>query len=246
MDGHDVFTPMRDDLSIFNRPLGHVFYCIGLTANFRGRPYDTVLAHISLLGNLLERADFDSLVYLSSTRVYLHTLHADEQDPLLVAPNEPGDLYNLSKLTGESLCWSSKRKGVKAVRLSNVVGLDARSENFLYALIRSAISGRIVLHSALESSKDYVLIDDVVTLLPRIAFDGRHYLYNVASGVNLSNNEIATHLSSLTGCSIETVQGAISQVFPVINIDRICSEFGFSSKPVLGYVDRLVRLPEIQ
>ena len=244
-DGHDVYVPTRDDLSIFNRPLGHVFYCIGLTADFRTRPYEAVRAHIGLLGDLLERADFDSLVYLSSTRVYLHTLRSAEQDSLVVTPNEPADLYNLSKLTGESLCWNSKRHGVKAVRVSNVVGSDTRSENFLYSLIRSAISGKIVLHTALESSKDYVLLDDVVGLLPRIAIDGKHSLYNLASGVNLTNREITSRLVALTGCSLEVVQGAMPQVFPVINVDRICDEFGFSAKPMIGYLDKLVGLPAI-
>jgi len=39
-------TPARDDESIFSRPLGHVIYAIGLTADFRARPLETVEAHV--------------------------------------------------------------------------------------------------------------------------------------------------------------------------------------------------------
>jgi nucleoside-diphosphate-sugar epimerase len=160
--GHDVFIPDRNDPAIYKQPLGHVIYCVGLTADFRKRPFDTVYAHICLLAQLLEKASFLSLLYLSSTRVYAGATSGDEQASLLA-----GDLYNVSKLTGESLCFASGREIVRVVRLSNVVGaVDADSDNFLFALAREAKAGKIILQVQPASAKDYIHVDDVVQMLP--------------------------------------------------------------------------------
>src|SRR5688572_20741048 len=99
--GCDVFTPEREaDLS--GKRLGHVVYCIGLTADFRSRPLDTVTAHVCRLVEVMRDCDFESLLYLSSTRLYKgDSKIAQEDDPFQVAPLDPDDLYNVSKLMGE-------------------------------------------------------------------------------------------------------------------------------------------------
>jgi uncharacterized protein YbjT (DUF2867 family) len=48
--GHEVDAPPRRPAEAYvdglgGRQLGHVVYCIGLTADFRTRPYETVEAH---------------------------------------------------------------------------------------------------------------------------------------------------------------------------------------------------------
>ena len=105
-EGHEVWSPAKNEQSIFSNPLGHAFYCVGLTADFRQKPFDTLRAHVGLLGDILEHADFTTLTYFSSTRVYFRNEQTSEDDSLVVVPNDPSDLYNLSKLAGESLCWS--------------------------------------------------------------------------------------------------------------------------------------------
>jgi hypothetical protein len=62
--------PARGDESIFTRPLGHVIYAIGMTADYARRPFETFEAHVGFLARVLSTARFDSLVYLSSTRLY--------------------------------------------------------------------------------------------------------------------------------------------------------------------------------
>ena len=119
--GHEVWVPERDDPAMFSAPLGRVFYCIGLTADFRQRLLDTVDAHVCLLNRVLRSGNFDSLLYLSSTRVYAGAGSTHEGANLVVSPLLPGDLYNLSKLMGESVCLASGGPA-KVVRLSNVYG----------------------------------------------------------------------------------------------------------------------------
>lgn len=233
--GEAVYAPARDDPGIYERPLGHVIYAIGLTADFRQRPFDTVQAHVGVLAEVLQRADFSSLLYLSSTRVYAHASLGREDALLPVRPQDPSDLYNLSKLMGESLCLHGGRPGVRVARLSNVVGGDdADSDNFVPSLVREARRGRIVLRTAPLSAKDYIHIDDVVDLLPRIATEGREQVYNVASGTQTSHAQWLELLRTQTGCIVETMPDAPAVRFAPVDISRIRSEFGFAPRSVLS------------
>ncbi len=51
--GAECYAPLRDDLDVFTKQLGTVFYCIGLTNDYKDRPHDTVEAHASLLNRIL-------------------------------------------------------------------------------------------------------------------------------------------------------------------------------------------------
>lgn len=68
--GIEPFCPVRDDPALWDHDLGRIFYCAGLTGDYRTRPFDTVEAHVGLLARLLEKARFERIVYLSSTRLY--------------------------------------------------------------------------------------------------------------------------------------------------------------------------------
>ena len=233
-DGHAVWAPERGDGSILTRPLGHVIYCIGLTGNFRTRPFDTVQAHVGLLAELLQHAKFDSLLYLSSTRVYQGAERTDEDAPLTVLPGAPSYLYNLTKLTGESLCRSCGRDGVRVARLSNVVGagMDPASGNLIATLLQDSRTGHVVLQSAAESAKDYIHVEDVLDLLPRIAVEGQSPTYNVASGNQTSHAQWLQWLSASTGCSHMVQSGALPQKFAPIDVQRVKTEFGFVARPI--------------
>jgi len=238
--GHEVFAPARDDDTVLRRDLGHVIYCIGLTADFRARPYDTVRAHVSLLAELLERGRFESLLYLSSTRVYGKSATASEMADLSVNSGDPSDLYNLSKLMGESICLHGGGRNARVARLSNVIGLDRGSENFVFELLREARSGRILLRSAPESAKDYILLNEAVALLSQIAQGGRRALYNVASGCSIRHSEICAELVRLTGCRVEVAANAPLLRFPDIDVSLIRNEFQFSARNVLTMLPKIV------
>lgn len=231
--GHDVWAPERGDDSVFSRELGHVFYCVGLTGNFRERPFDTVEAHVGLLSKVLRHGRFESLLYLSSTRVYMGAEGTKEDSVLKVLPQDPSYLYNLSKLAGESLCHSCGRPLVRVARLSNVVGpgMDPRSGNLVADLLHQARQGHIVLRSALSSAKDYVRVDDAVDWLVRIAMHGSATVYNVASGCQITHAQWLDLLCARLGCSVEVLAEAPLQGFPAIDVGRLKTEFGVQAKP---------------
>lgn len=224
LEGEVCMPSRQDENALFQGDLGHVFYCIGLTANFRERPFDTVEAHVCLLRRILERAQFESLTYLSSTRVYEGAAATDEDSVLQVSPANPGHLYNLSKLMGESLCLASGRK-TRVARLSNVFGAGMRQNFLSQVLEEAASSGTIRFLSAPASAKDYVSLTDVVRWLPQIALHGAHATYNLASGSNTSNAEIA-RLLQRKGISVDYAADAPEWSFPAIDTRRLEREFG--------------------
>ncbi len=80
---------------------GHVVYAAGLTGDFRQKPVETVRAHLSELAAAIECGNFESFLYLSSTRVYTGQAETGDEASLVVNPLDPEHLHNLSKLMGE-------------------------------------------------------------------------------------------------------------------------------------------------
>ena len=238
--GLECGAPHREE-DLAGRKLGSVIYAIGLTADFRSKPLDAVDAHVCNLLSLMQTCDFDSLLYLSSTRLYTAQAEVVREDDQIVASSlSPDHLYNISKLMGESLAFSLTAP-VRVARLANVYGPDYLSENFLSTLIRDAVTQRrIVLRSSPESAKDYVNVDDVADVLIKIATLGREKLYNVASGRSVATAEITAKLQQLTGCTVESLPGVPKHTFPRISIDRIEREFNFKPRHVLDDLEPLV------
>lgn len=205
---------------------GHVISCIGLTGDFRTRPLDTAEAHVGVTARVLARGGFASFLYLSSTRVYARAATTHEDTALAALPGDPSDLYNLSKLTGEALCLSDPRPAVRVARLSNVTAHVPDADTFLGQVMREGrATGRVLLRQAPGSAKDYIALDDVVGLLPRIALAGKARLYNVASGRNTTHGAIADLLWARCGWTVEFVPDAPEFTFPPIDIARLDREF---------------------
>jgi nucleoside-diphosphate-sugar epimerase len=231
----------RNDPSIFSRNLRHVIYCAGVTADFRQRPQETVDAHVCFASRVLREARWESFLYLSSTRIYTGATDSSEDRPLVLDPVNSGDVYNASKIMGETLCLSTGRSNAKVVRLSNVVGCNYSSDDFLPSIVREAIErGRVMFNTTLDSEKDYIAVEDVVKLLPQIAISGRHRVYNLASGRNTTNRALANLLSEKTGCSIEVAANARTVGFPLIATSRVQHEFPFAPRPLAESLDEIL------
>ena len=223
-EGWQCDVPERNDPFLNKQDMGHVFYCAGLTADFRQRPFATVEAHVQLLAGVLERCNFSSLTYLSSTRVYSGAMSTDEKASLAVKSVEPGDLYNISKLMGESLCLNSGRN-VRVVRLSNVYGECMSDTNFLGEILADAVKKKsVIFRSAPDSEKDFVSIQDVAYYLTQIACFGGNEIYNLAAGKNTSNAAIAAILEE-NGVHCSFLDGAPKISFPEININKLQQNF---------------------
>jgi len=231
--GHEVYSVPREVQHIpRDKDLGAIIYCVGLTADYRGKPYQTVEAHVSLLSYILQNLNYSSLLYLSSTRVYQGSKEGKENSDVTVNSSHLGDIYNLSKLLGESICLNTTHKIVRVARLSNVFGKGMHRDNFLWDITRHAASNQqIHLRTSIQSEKDYISVGEAVPLLQQISTNGIHKIYNVATGVNTSTKQIIDILEKNYQFKLSIEPEAQMHCFPKIDITKIKTEFSYTPIP---------------
>lgn len=234
---YDVFTPKKGEKTIFSQPLGRVIYCAGMTADFNKNPYETGRAHFCLLLDILEKADFETLVYLSSTRLYDGlTGVVNEQTNLILNSQNRRHLYDLTKAAGEALCISHEK--AKIVRLGVVYDRQFNADIFpAYVLKEADANHSIELNSSEFISRDYILLDDVICLLEKITLTGKERLYNLASGRNIYNYEWAKIIKNSKQCDLIFLNNKSVPESPIIDISLIQQEFGFEPKHFLEILE---------
>lgn len=227
-------------------PQGQVYYAIGLTADFRQHPHATVDAHVGLLSRVLQRPGVEQLLLLSSTRVYGRSVDTSETSPLPCLSSDPSDLYNLSKLMGESLVLNYSRPEMRVVRVSNVIGPSQPDTTFLGSLLTVLRSRRsVTIEQPAETTKNYIALGDVARLLPLIAEHGKHQLYNLGSAQSTSHADIARWLES-RGFEVEfsPTAGVNDDLgFHPLALDRLAEDFEIPCDPFrdTDLLDRLIK-----
>ncbi len=240
-DGHTVYAPIKISPEFFKIKHGHIIYSIGLTSDFRKRPFDTMQAHICILRDILEHAEFDSLTYLSSTRVYHGSDSTNESALLRLQTEKLDDLYNISKLAGEALCHHGGRHNVKIVRLSNIVGYRKDSDLFIAQLLNDVLKNKkLILNSSLHSEKDYLFIDDAVGMIISLAISTTTGCFNVASGSNISNQTIIEYLKNNFDFQFAIADEAPLFKFMPIDINKIKSVFAYEPKLFTEYFPQFI------
>jgi nucleoside-diphosphate-sugar epimerase len=238
----DAWCPERGDANIFKKHMGHVFYCIGLTNDYKDKPFETVEAHVTLLSRILAEASFDRLVYLSSTRLYdgLTDDACREASDLSLNPANPRHLYDLSKALGENLCLAAGKGRACVARLSSVYDTVPAATGFLPDLLRRLRGERaFTLDSDSGLVRDYIYIDDVVQSLLLLMASRETGIINVASGENVSNQEIVTALNML-GCSITMKWQSPREIRPVCDISKL-KALGVSPRPVRSFLQSFLK-----
>ena len=237
--GLDVVAASHDKIPTGS--LGTVVYCSGLAWGSDERPLEAYRLHVCAALELLMSANFERLLYVSSTRVYDGLSSTNEDAQLAAFPSDRNATYATSKIAGEAAVLAASERNI-VVRLSNVYGPNFRARVFLSDILRQAIeTGRIELRTALASSKDYISVDEVADLVLRIMGEGKHQIYNVAAGRNTTNAELTRAIAATLPVEVRVASNAPTSIVPKINIQRIRDEFGFSPRDVLDEVPVLVR-----
>ncbi|RJG05972.1 NAD(P)-dependent oxidoreductase [Noviherbaspirillum cavernae] len=238
--GHEVYAPPRDDVGLLSLDLGQVFYCIGLTADYAARPFDTVEAHVSLLARVLREARFSHLIYLSSTRLY-DSLGSDsdsgqETQALALNPTNPRHLYDLSKALGENLCLTVAAERTAVARLSCVYDWSPGAPGYLSEwLQRAAREKQFTLDSGTGYVRDYIHLDDVVAALRAMSDHAANGIVNLASGENVSNAEL-TEVFNRCGWSVSLSRDIACQQAPLCDVQRL-SALGLVPRPVRAVIE---------
>lgn len=238
--GHEVETPARDTKTLSGKNLGHVIYAIGMTGNFREHPDAAIEAHVNVLQRLIQDAEFESWLYLSSARIYRGASSTTETAALSIYP-DADTLYDLSKLLGESICLSHKNPTVRVARLSNVYGAGQSPHTFLGSILRDLKNtGKSTIGESEASSKDYISIDDVCKILEAIALKGQERIYNVASGTPITHKALAETTRSY-GHKIDFAAQGRTNSAPLIDTTRIHTEFGTRPRDLINDLPLLLK-----
>ena len=240
--GYKIYSPNERNSNYSNIEHGHIIYCIGLTSDFRVRPLETMNAHVCILREILEKTKFKSITYLSSTRIYGKTQSTKEDTTLNFNPQNLDDLYGISKIAGESICYHSKRENVKILRLSNVVGIRKDSDLFIDQLLEEIIKYKtLTLKSPLESTKDYIYIDDVISIITAVSQSKINGCFNLASGRNTKNQEIINHLSKLLDFKLIIKNDQSLLKYKKINIDKLRNNFNYEPRQFFDYFPEYIK-----
>ena len=220
--------------------LGHVIWCIGVTGDFRERGHDCFEADVCALLALLRQGRFESLLYLSSTRLYgRRDGTAREDDALELEPGSSDRLYDISKAAGEAITLSLGAPG-RVARLSHVFGAR-QADTFLAGIVGDArMRGEVTFATSAETARDFIAVEEVASLLTRIACGGRERIYNVASGHRVANAALGERLAAVSECRIRYAADAPFVPAPAIDTGRIRSEFGFRPGSILDALPELL------
>ena len=226
-----VYKPKKNILK-FSKNLGHVIYCVG-SDDWKDKPKKGYFSNLGHLQQIVHNNNFKSFIFLSTTRLYLNSNKTvSEKNNILVKPDNINYYYNILKAASESLLLSLN-KNIIILRLSNVFGNNINSPLLLPTLIRNAIQkSKINISININSTKDYISINDVIDLIFKIQKKNRFRIYNIAGGKNITLKKIIQIIHNKTNCRVFTKNQNIKIKEPVISINRIKKEYNF--KPSLN------------
>ncbi|MCD9504167.1 NAD-dependent epimerase/dehydratase family protein [Photobacterium phosphoreum] len=237
-----IWVPSRNDESIFTKDLGILIYCAGF-GDCVNHPINVFDANVLYLSKILEKCQFEKLIYLSSTRLYLNQNSSNESDNLVIFSNDSRRLFNLTKITAEELCLKSNRKCC-IIRPSNVYGNAFTSPLFLPSITRNAIKDKCVnMYVTEKYEKDYVSVYDVIDAVYQLSIldSSLPKIVNIASGINTSALDIAETLIRETNCKVNWLNnGNDTETFPVIDISLLKSIINYSPRSVLSDLNEMI------
>ncbi|MFL5763453.1 MAG: NAD-dependent epimerase/dehydratase family protein [Bacteroidia bacterium] len=233
----DLYSFDRKNLTEIKRhTFDLVFNCAGNTGDFRKRPNETIESNLAVTKFLTEEANIrEALILLSSTRIYGFTGDSgtiyDERSPVPVKDHlDPDFIYNGTKMLLESLARQLVRPyRIVTCRLSNVYGRysadDLDDSTYLKVMLKHCVKKeKISLNQNVQSTKDYIFIDDAVDGILRAALYSKATdIYNIAAGESYSLENWLNFL----GLEYGNIPGSIPN-HSCISISAAKRELGFT------------------
>lgn len=205
-------------------------------------PFDPAVVRVNALGAQTVARWAETwgayVVYLSSIQV----IGAPRQHPITEEhPTRPRTTYHAAKLFGEHVLLNTARGC--ALRLTAPVGVDMPGNRILPVFARRAAAGEpLVLAGEGRRRQDYVHVDAVVDAVARCITHRPAGVFNLGSGVSISNRELAERCIALLGSRSQiTFSG---QPDPEeanhwdVSVGKARDAFGYTP---LGDLDALIR-----
>jgi nucleoside-diphosphate-sugar epimerase len=189
---------------------------------------------LRLLNKLKPNGTF---LFISSSEVYngLFEYNITEDRIGLTNPTHPRSPYIEGKRCGESICniFRENGKNVKVVRLGITYGPGTQKGDtrVINSLIDKGLNNdKIELLDDGSSLRSFCYVTDAVEMIWNIIFNGKDFIYNVASRNTMSILELANVIGGHLNKEIKTPEinnGLIGNPIIVnLSIDKYIKEFG--------------------
>ena len=170
-----------------------IFY---LSGNYNNTEAELAAINETLRDYSLQYANA-KMVYVSSTNVYGTTTGIITED----SPFENPGIYAQSKITGEAIVKAMPHFSI--IRLAYTYGPGITNTSFIPAIIASAKANKkITLFGKGEREQDYIYIEDAVAFCIAIAQQKDNAIYLGATGVSVSNQQVAAIIQQYIDCEI--------------------------------------------
>jgi len=219
MDIEVMAPPRGHETELIGQDLGDFYYCAGMTSDFATNPTQTMEAHVALISRLLEKCDFRTVLYLSSSRLYDRpTASSDnfrgvrESDSLHLNACNPRHLFDLTKAAGEAVSLALAGEKATVARLACVWDVDTAATGFLPRVIHQLRAKKqnndqtpLSLSSNLNSLRHYIHISDVLTAMQAMTDClHQHRIITLATDeIPIDNRTLFDCLRSWSGINID-------------------------------------------
>lgn len=177
-----------------------------------------------LLYEISKKFITSKIIFISSTNVY--GMHKDVIS-INSSFNDPG-LYAISKIAGEFIVRSHEKYAI--LRLTYLYGPGLNNKSFLPNLIaNSKEKGEITLFGDGKRFQDYLYIDDAISLCMACESLKTNETLVGATGISISNKEVASIISSFNQCQINYTGVETSQSFR-FDIEHTLNKVNWSPK----------------
>lgn len=168
-------------------------------------PVETININVSGTMNILECArkwNVPHLIFASTSAVYENNKEQVFTEDLEINPRL---WYSLSKKMAEEVCESYRKNynmNITTLRFFNVFGprqdIHRKNPPLLNYLVREIKKGNTpMLHSNGEQKRDYIHVDDVVSLIDNCLEKKPSDTFNVCTGSLISVNDIVRYVSEI-------------------------------------------------
>lgn len=211
----------------------NIIYCVG-SDDWLKKPIKTYESNFIHLFNSIRKIDnYKSFTFLSSSRVYLDIpkKKVNEKDFLIIKSNKRY-IFNIQKLLSESFLLNFKQNSnIKIIRLANIYSYELLQKTFLPSVIKnSIIKKKINISLNINSSKDYISIDDALRNIYLLSKKNVNGIFNLGSGKNITVKKIIGKIKKITGCEVLISNQNNFENYPLLNLSKIKKIINFKIK----------------
>ena len=206
-----------------------VFHLAAVTDLAECRDNPLLALRVNTFGtlNVLEsavRAGVKKVVYVSTLGVYGVPERFPQSESHPVAPVEP---YAASKLSAEHFVLTYPKTyglSTSVARCFNTYGPRQRNTMVVPAIITQAIQNRCVEAGNLDSTRDFIYVDDVVAGLLRIMEIGKDDVYNLGTGRETSIRALIAIIARILDVDIHIRIAEKRKRDSRIDVPRSCAD----------------------